>query len=166
MARRDAEMMRAAWQLRQEMSDNALMNGSEGVFDQNDYREGLKEVLEPWREKSFDGLVNDVASAVDKAATQEDSELEKTPLLPGIYWDIDGEYRLGTGERVRKINSTLKHAETMLALSEENLRNVKKKDKIKHEEVELLRPYWKRGRTKKQAIEAYEKAHEADGETA
>lgn len=100
--------------------------------------------------------MNDIARAVDDSAISERAD---QPSLPGVQWDMEGEYRLGGGRRVAKERALIEHMDEVLANDSNNLAAVLRANARKHEEAARLRPYWVRGMTKREAVTAYLAEH-------
>src|SRR5262249_28114777 len=110
-----------------------------GEFNQADYRHALAHALRPFEGEAYEGFVDHIAEQVDKSATRERSNDQ--PLL-SPDWDLDGEYRLGSGRRVAKPLAHLEHMEEMMANDERNTAAVMQASARKREELARLRPYF------------------------
>jgi hypothetical protein len=77
-------------------------------------------------------------------------------------FDVAGAYRLDDEERIGKQFAELEHVEQALAYERRNLTAMKAYLDRTAEELERLRPHWRPGMTKKDAIAAYVQAS-ADG---
>lgn len=123
-----------------------------GEFRQSEYRDALGARLEEFRAESFQGLVDGIARQVDEQASRERCE---DPDQQTFGWDTEGEYRLGDGRRIAKGLARIEHADEMLAILMQNASRVLQAQAHKLDEISRLRPYWKQGWTKRQAIDAY-----------
>jgi hypothetical protein len=145
--------MRIANALRDEYNDRPRTFSHDG-----DYRPALAERLECMRESAFAGFVDNIADAVDKARHAAAAP-GRQPCLPGCEFALAGELRLGDDTRIAQRHARLHHAETALAIDNENLAAVQQANLRKREELERLRPYWWLNMTKQQAVAAYQEAN-------
>lgn len=121
-------------------------------FSQSDFHEALLNNCQDLTGSALDGLVAWAAEHVDKTATKETTS-QSQPSLPGF--DMDGEYKLGSGLRISKPDARLEHMEAMLALDDENLINCQQANLRKRQELLRLRPHLGPGVSKMQAAQAY-----------
>jgi hypothetical protein len=98
--------------------------------------------------------------ACDKAVDHVDAEetgpqrpAHHQPFLPGF--DTEGSMALGKGRRIGKADAQFDHEVEWLNLSEKNVLDAEAAHQRKVEEFEKLKPYWRTGMTKREAIAAY-----------
>ena len=128
-----------------------------GEFLEADFREALLEKLKDFKSIAYEGFVANIADSVDAAVTSE-RVMEQRGLFPDF--DLDGEYRLGNGRRVKKTLALIDHLDEVLANDEENIEAIMRASARKHREIAKLRPYLRQpGTTKEQAVAAYRREH-------
>lgn len=111
-------------------------------------------------DSALEGLVTWAVDKGDREATKDVPPGSDQLILDGFGpADLDGLYALGEGERIGKEFARIEHMMKHLEISRTNRHAVDEADDKLHAEFELIRPYWKKGWTKRQAIKAYLRAN-------
>jgi hypothetical protein len=146
--------MRIARALREEFRERGT------IFKHGDYLKALAERLQPLRDRLYRDAVANYGDKVDRDSTCP-FVVPDAPVLPGF--DLEGELRLGEGERVAKKYAHRDHAERAMLLDDENLLAVQAANIAKRKELLLLTPYWGAGVPKEDAVAAYLAANPGEG---
>lgn len=128
-----------------------------GEFTQTAFRDALYEELRHLEGDVYGAMIDKIADDVDHDSIKD--RFQGEPTLPGLDFDLEGEYKLGDKRRVAKRQASRDHAEIALRLDDKNLVAVQKANIRKREELMALSPYWSHGTTKEQAVAACIKAH-------
>jgi hypothetical protein len=120
-----------------------------------DVRERLFVAFADLADGAMVGLVDWALDAVDREAAKDLPDDQ--PPLPGF--DLDGISRLGGGRRVFKARSTMFQAQEAMLLKRKNRLAVERAFIRDEEEFLKLAPYWENERTKREAVEAYQRAN-------
>ncbi len=147
------EALRRARELRKEF------RATGEPFTQTSYREELANRLQDLNETAYEGFIDSIATKVDNEALRE-CENESHSFLPGMEFDLDGEYKLGDGRRIAKADARRGHMEAALHEDDLNLERVTNANKRKHTELEELEPYFGPGVRKSEAVQAYRAANQ------